>query len=1185
MHLPAFPRLLALAAAITLAAAPPAGAAPGDLDTTFGGTGKITTVFGALSVGSGVAAQSDGKMIVAGETGTTTVQDVGLVRYNDDGSLDTTFGGTGKVITSISSMVGTSDVARCVAVQSNGRIVVAGTSWVGTSYIFAVVRYNANGSLDTTFGSTGTVTTAIGTTECQANCLALQSDGKIVVGGYSALSSGDWDFAVVRYNANGTLDTTFGVGGKVVTTIGTSLDDVRSVAIQSDGKILVTGNTLVPPYKFALVRYNVNGSLDTTFGGTGKVITSTGTNDKPESVVVQGDGKILVAGRSRIFSFYDYSLMRFNVDGSLDPTFGTAGVVTTPMGASDDRIFSMALQGNGKIVVAGYSTVGANNDVTMARYNPNGSLDTTFGAGGKVITASATNDLVQSLVVRGDGKIVLAGYSVVGNAAMTIWRYLGDPPDTTTQPPVLTSPASNAVSASPVSIGFTLPEAALPGSVTLSFGATVLTLAASQESSGAHSFSFAPANPTASPQVASGAAIADGSYTVTLSYRDAVGNPVASAFSTNVTIDTMPPETAITGGPAAVTTQTIAAFQFSAIPSATSFEVSLDGAAFSARSSPVVVGGLADGEHTFRVRALDAVGNVDATPASWTWRVDTIRPDTTITSGPGGTMGEAVFAFGATEPATFECVLDGGVPEMEASPRSYSGLRQGPHTFSVVAIDAAGNRDASPAVVSWTVVLPPVHTRAWSKRGLVAHVGEPLMTQVPVGAVWAGFGVPAINDAGDVVFLGKWTHPAGKGEAVFERSATTGELEIVLQRGSPPPPDSSLPPDATLKTLKDPLLAPNGNVLTPVTLAGTGISNANDAALIWSPRTGDARVVAREGEAVDGARVGKFLGISIVERGVVFTTLLHGATAANDLAVCSWDEAEGLRVLVREGWTLDEGEGLRLVPRAAAPGERTLRGFKTLVAGAAAPGQGRGMHGEGPAIGLLAKLSDGSSAVLSVDAFGEVTVYSESGFKSYGVPAWGADFAAPAFFAVPESGAKGIFQHDDATGLVEPLLQVGGEVRSLKDPVLSPDAMRRAWMGATTAARAVWQKVDASDAEIVALAGTQAAEVPAGALWEGFKSLAISNRGPLLSAVLAQGAGGVDGSNDAGLWAVDGVGALRLLFREGDTIGGKVLKGFTVLKAAAGSPGVTRAFNDNAQVVWRASYTDGTSAVVVTTIP
>ena len=906
--------------------------------------------------------------------------------------------------------------------------------------------------------------------------MAVQADGKIVLGGDFTMVNGTPRNRIARLNADGSLEST------ATFNPGTGVNGiVSSVAVQADGKVVLGGvfTTVNGTARSRIARLNPNGSLESTVTFN----QGTGANNTVFSVAMQADGKIVLGGS---FS---------TVNGTARNRIARLANDPAPQTASAPDATQVLWSRSGSAPEVG--------QVTFELSTDGGTNWTPLGAGTRIGTTANWQRTGLSLPasgrLRARGRTTGGYYNGSSGLVETVGAFTFD---TTTLAPVLTTPASNVVTNTPMSIAFTLPEAALPGSVKLRFGlarSRELTLAGVHESAGAHAFTFQTANPTSGGDIASGGPVPDGVYLVTVAYRDALGNAEeVSAPEVIVVVDTTPPVLTLPGAPLRATAT-----------------------------------GLAGVAVSFTVPVADA-----REPAS----VATTVP-------PSG----SVFPLGETR-------------------------------VVVTATDWVGNVATGEFSVLVTLERA-VHTRAWSERGLVAHVGEPLMTQVPVGAVWTGFGVPAINDAGDVVFLGKWTHPAGKGEAVFERSATTGELEIVLQRGSPPPPDSSLPPDATLKTLKDPLLAPNGNVLTPVTLAGTGISTANDAALIWSPRTGDARVVAREGEAVDGARVGKFLGISIVERGVVFTTLLHGATAANDLAVCSWDDAEGLRVLAREGWTLDEGEGLRLVPRAAAPGERTLKGFKTLVAGAGAPGQGRGMHGDGPVIGLLAKLSDGSSAVLSVDAFGEVTVYSESGFKSYGVPAWGADFAAPAFFAVPESGAKGIFQHDDATGLVEPLLQVGGEVRSLKDPVLSTDATRRAWLGATTAARAVWQKVDASDAEIVALAGTQAAEVPAGALWEGFKSLAISNRGPLLSAVLAQGAGGVDGSNDAGLWAVDGVGALRLLFREGDTVGGKVLKSFTVLKAAAGSPGVTRAFNDHGQVVWRASYTDGTSAVVVTTIP
>src|SRR5262245_24661714 len=212
------------------------------------------------------------------------------------GALDPTFGTGGKVTTDLQGS--SQDDGQAVAVQADGKIVVAG-SFQGID--FAVVRYNADGTLDATFGTGGKVITNFGpgfTTDA-AQDLAIQSDGKIVVVGSSTNSVGT-DFAVARYNADGTLDASFGTGGLVTTNFGgTSLDAAQGVAIQADGKIVVTGssNSASPQDDFAVVRYNADGSLDTGFGTGGKVTTDfAGSIDDAFAVALQADGKIVAAG-------------------------------------------------------------------------------------------------------------------------------------------------------------------------------------------------------------------------------------------------------------------------------------------------------------------------------------------------------------------------------------------------------------------------------------------------------------------------------------------------------------------------------------------------------------------------------------------------------------------------------------------------------------------------------------------------------------------------------------------------------------------------------------------------------------------------------------------------------------------------------------------------------------------------
>ena len=288
---------------------------------------------------------------------------------------------------------------------------MAGTTLNGANYDFVIVRYNADGTLDTGFGTDGKVLTPVGTLTDEAHGIALQDDGKIVVAGYA--SSGNNDFAVVRYNADGSLDTGFGTGGKVTTPIGTGDDWAHDVTVQADGKIVVSGYTKVSLFDidFALVRYNADGSLDSGFGTGGKVTTAFGTGyDEAYSVTVQTDGKIIVAGSANTGS-EDFALVRYNTDGSLDSGFGTGGKVTTPIGAGTDTAYDVLVQSDGKIVVAGMAS-GTGYDFALARYNADGSLDSGFGSGGTVLTAvSSNNDYGRFVALQSDGKIVVGGDS------------------------------------------------------------------------------------------------------------------------------------------------------------------------------------------------------------------------------------------------------------------------------------------------------------------------------------------------------------------------------------------------------------------------------------------------------------------------------------------------------------------------------------------------------------------------------------------------------------------------------------------------------------------------------------------------------------------------------------------------------------------------------------------------------
>lgn len=346
----------------------------GSLDSTFGTNGKVVTPVGTgTNTGyGGMVIQTDGKIAVGGICSKDGKRSFQLIRYNPNGTLDNTFNGNGIVITSFNN-IGGGDYGEALTIQADGKIIEAGTGWSDEGVRgFALARFNSNGSLDNTFGLNGKVLTQTVNLSPSATCVSVQKDGKILAGGYSWGASYESPFTLLRYNQNGSLDNNFGTGGRVITYFGVGgsggdnyeNSEVYGMALQDDGKIILTGHSYVQPntnIPIALVRYNTDGSLDSSFGIDGKVRTfsdSSNFNYLANAVTMQPDLKIIVVGQASYNPAgynSDLFLARYKSDGSLDSSFGNNGIVITSIDSLSEVANSVTIQPDGKIVVAGIS--------------------------------------------------------------------------------------------------------------------------------------------------------------------------------------------------------------------------------------------------------------------------------------------------------------------------------------------------------------------------------------------------------------------------------------------------------------------------------------------------------------------------------------------------------------------------------------------------------------------------------------------------------------------------------------------------------------------------------------------------------------------------------------------------------------------------------------------------------------
>lgn len=418
---------------------------PGTLDTTFNGTGKVIThIIAGNNFALAAALQLDGKIVLGGTCTTGGFNNFCALRYNANGSLDTSFGGTGKIAT----VVATTNNLNAVAVQLDGKLVLAGQCSVSSVFAFCARRYNADGTPDNDFGDgvTGLAHTPMGSGSSLANAMVVQPDGKLVLVG-TCTGVTNTDFCALRLNADGSPDLSFGTGGKVITAIstqGNGIDRPKAVALQPDGKLVLAGECAGTSVNdFCALRYTANGTLDLTFNGTGwfKVhVGAAATTNVAADVLVQPDGKLMFFG-SCTFPF-DFCLLRYLANGTPDLSFTSIGfnsgeVVVSPT-VNTDTASAMALQPDGKLLLAGQcppsgAVCGGScptADFCVLRLNTDSALDTLWNGTGKVITpvGAGAVDSVSAILLQPDGKVVLTGSCYNGTAYdFCAVRYDGGP--------------------------------------------------------------------------------------------------------------------------------------------------------------------------------------------------------------------------------------------------------------------------------------------------------------------------------------------------------------------------------------------------------------------------------------------------------------------------------------------------------------------------------------------------------------------------------------------------------------------------------------------------------------------------------------------------------------------------------------------------------------------------------------